>query len=71
MRCALRTPKTKTGWFFFVLYALLICLGLWPVIAAFNKPVLVLGLPLLMVWSYMLAFATVVVLLLADVMEVR
>lgn len=52
---------------FFVMYAVLALCGLWPVIAIFNRPVLFLGLPLLEVWSFLVAIATAAVLFLADI----
>ncbi|WP_198470181.1 hypothetical protein [Acetomicrobium sp. S15 = DSM 107314] len=52
---------------FFIMYAVLVLCGLWPVIAIFNRPVLFLGLPLLEVWSFFVAIATAVVLFLADI----
>mgnify|MGYP006962353303 FL=1 len=52
---------------FFVMYAVLALCGLWPVIAIFNRPALFLGLPLLEVWSFLVAIATAAVLFLADI----
>jgi hypothetical protein len=49
------------------MYAVLALCGLWPIIAIFNRPVLFLGLPLLEVWSFLVAIATAAVLFSADI----
>lgn len=45
--------------------------GMWPAIAAFNRPASVAGLPLLMSWSFLLAIGVAVALWICDVRGVR
>lgn len=44
----------------------LVLAGTWPVIGWVNRAALVMGLPLLVVWSYLVIFACVVVMLIGN-----
>lgn len=44
----------------------MVAAGIWPVIGWVNRAVLVLGLPLLVVWSYVVIFACFAVMLIAN-----
>lgn len=57
-----RTRKQKTV--AFLMLVVILC-GIVPIIDIFNKPILVLGLPLLMFWSIAVALMTLIVLRLA------
>lgn len=62
----------RRPWLGFVVAYLTLCmLALWPAITIVNRPVLVFGLPLLMVWSFVIALGVTVVLLIADKMGVH
>lgn len=53
-----RLPKTRRDWVFLGLFVLVVILGSWPVIPLFSQNVVVLGMPLLMLWSYVIVFLT-------------
>ena len=59
-----RTPTTARGWLSLGVIGIALLLGIWPVIPLFNQNVLVLGLPLILVWSVaMLGITTVAMIL--------
>lgn len=53
-----RTPRTTKGWVSVGIIVFVILIGVWPVIPLFNANTLVLGVPLLMVWSVAILFIT-------------
>ena len=58
-------PKTTKGKITAVLFLIIILISSVPFINLVNKPVLVLGMPLLMLWSIVIVLLVVVVLRLA------
>ncbi len=58
-------PKTTKGKITAVLFLIVILISSVPFINLVNKPVLVLGMPLLMLWSIVIVLLVVVVLRLA------
>ena len=44
----------------------LVMAGTWPIIGLVNRATLVLGLPLMVVWSYLVIFSCVVVMLIGN-----
>lgn len=59
-----RTPTTARGWLSLGVILVALLLGIWPVISLFNRNVLVLGLPLLLVWTVaMLGITTIAMIL--------
>jgi len=58
MDMRLRTPRTTKGWISIGIIAFVILIGVWPVVPLFNANTLVLGVPLLMVWSVAILFIT-------------
>lgn len=58
-------PRTTKGKITAVLFLVVILCSCVPIINLVNKPILVLGMPLLMLWSIGIVLATVVVLRLA------
>lgn len=71
MKAKFRLPQTRLGWLFLVLFVVNIVLGSWPVILLFNQNTIVLGLPLLILWSYVVVFTTVALMWAATKMGVR
>lgn len=59
-------PTSRAGWGLLLVFITVIAAGVWPVIGWVNRAVLVLGLPLLVVWSYVIIFACVAVMLIAN-----
>lgn len=59
-------PTSRAGWGLLLAFIAVIAMGLWPVIGWVNRTVLVLGLPLLVVWSYVVIVACVAVMLIAN-----
>ena len=51
MNMKFRWPRRRLDWLCFGIIIVVISIGLWPIIPLFNHETLVLGLPLLMVWS--------------------
>ncbi|WP_456269301.1 hypothetical protein M1D97_03140 [Kushneria sp. AK178] len=49
-----------------VAFMLLLAAGCWPVITIFNRPVVVAGLPLMALWSYVIVFSSVALMALAN-----
>ncbi|UJL47450.1 hypothetical protein KFZ58_06090 [Virgibacillus sp. NKC19-16] len=66
MKATFKLPKTKKGWFSVCLVAFVIALGSWPIIHLFNKEIIVLGMPLMMLWSIVLIFLTTFSMILID-----
>ncbi|SDL19167.1 hypothetical protein SAMN05192555_10344 [Franzmannia pantelleriensis] len=59
-------PTSRTGWALTIAFVAVVVAGIWPVIDLVNRAVLFLGLPLLVVWSYVLIFACFAVMLIAN-----
>ncbi|MCX2524981.1 hypothetical protein [Larsenimonas rhizosphaerae] len=54
-------PLTRRGWWFLALFIGVIGLGLWPVMGWVNRPIIVLGLPAVGAWAYLVvALSTLV-----------
>lgn len=66
MRRLLVLPTTRAGWGLLTAFLALLAMGTWPVIGWVNRATLVLGLPLMVVWSYLVIFACVVVMLVGN-----
>lgn len=58
-------PTTPKGKLSAVLFLIVILCSIVPIISLVNRPVLVLGMPLIMLWSIGIVLAVVVVLRLA------
>jgi hypothetical protein len=71
MKAKLRLPRTRLGWLFLVLFVVNVLIGSWPVIPLFNQNTIVLGLPLLILWSYIIVFTTVFLMWLATRMGIK
>jgi len=63
MRRIFVLPTSWAGWGLFIAFVALVLAGIWPVIGWVNRATLVMGLPLLVVWSYVIMFACVAVML--------
>ncbi|CBV42830.1 hypothetical protein [Halomonas elongata] len=59
-------PTSRAGWVLLIVFVAVVAAGIWPVIGWVNRAVLVLGLPLLVVWSYVVIFACFAVMLIAN-----
>ncbi|WP_136246947.1 hypothetical protein [Halomonas borealis] len=59
-------PTSRAGWGLLLAFMAVIAAGIWPVIGWVNRAVLFLGLPLLVVWSYLVIVACVAVMLVAN-----
>lgn len=59
-------PTTRTGWGLLIAFVILVAMGTWPVVGLVNRATLVMGLPLIVVWSYLVIFACVVVMLIGN-----
>ncbi|WGI24394.1 hypothetical protein QEN58_13780 [Halomonas alkaliantarctica] len=66
MRRLLVLPTSRAGWGLLIAFLALVLAGTWPVIGWVNRATLVMGLPLLVVWSYLVIFACVVVMLIGN-----
>ncbi|KPQ22435.1 MULTISPECIES: hypothetical protein [unclassified Halomonas] len=66
MRNLIVLPTSRAGWGLLIAFVALVLAGTWPVIGLMNKAVLVMGLPLMVVWSYLVIFACVVVMLIGN-----
>lgn len=66
MKSTFKLPKTGKGWLSVALIASVILLGSWPVIHLFNKEIIFLGMPLLMLWSVIIIFLTVFAMVFID-----
>ena len=58
-------PTTTKGKIVAVLFLIVILCSIVPIISMVNQPTLVLGMPLLMLWSIGIVFAVVIVLRIA------
>ncbi|MDQ7728618.1 hypothetical protein [Halomonas sp. SpR8] len=59
-------PTSRAGWGLLIAFVALVLAGIWPVIGWVNRATLVMGLPLIVVWSYLVIFACVVVMLIGN-----
>lgn len=59
-------PTSRAGWGLLIAFVALVLAGTWPVIGWVNRTTLVMGLPLIVVWSYLVIFACVVVMLIGN-----
>lgn len=59
-------PASRAGWGLLFAFVGLVLMGIWPVIGWVNRATLVMGLPLLVVWSYLVMLACVVVMLIGN-----
>lgn len=66
MRRLLVLPTSRAGWRLLIAFVALVVAGTWPVIGLVNRTTLVMGLPLMVVWSYLVIFACVVVMLIGN-----
>ncbi|PRY66542.1 hypothetical protein B0H98_101536 [Vreelandella songnenensis] len=66
MRRLFVLPTSRAGWGLLAAFICLVLAGIWPVIGLVNRAVLVLGLPLIIVWGYMIIFACVGVMLVGN-----
>ncbi len=51
---------------FFIAFMMLVLAGTWPVIGLVNRATLVMGLPLMVVWSYVIILSCVAVMLVGN-----
>ncbi|MFG6667037.1 hypothetical protein ACGK9R_07995 [Halomonas sp. HNIBRBA4712] len=66
MRQRFVLPTSRAGWGLLAAFVGLVLAGTWPVIGLFNRVVLLFGLPLMIVWSYVIIFACVAVMLIGN-----
>lgn len=66
MRRLIVLPTSRAGWGLLIAFVSLVLAGTWPVIGLVNRATLVMGLPLLVVWSYVVIFACVAVMLIGN-----
>ncbi|CAO1666657.1 Solute symporter protein [Halomonas sp. NYA30] len=66
MRRLIVLPTSRAGWGLLIAFVALMAAGTWPVIGLVNRATLVMGLPLMVVWSYLVIFACVVVMLIGN-----
>lgn len=66
MKNILKLPKKFKGWLCLCLILFVIFIGGWPIIPLLNKPILVLGMPLLMVWSIFIIIVTTLTMIIID-----
>lgn len=59
-------PTSRVGWGLLIAFVALVVAGTWPVIGWVNRATLVMGLPLMVVWSYLVIFACVAVMLIGN-----
>lgn len=59
-------PTTSSGWGLLIAFAVLLALGLWPVIGWINRAPGWLGMPAIVVWSYLVVFASCAVMATAN-----
>ena len=59
-------PTSRAGWALLIAFVAVVAAGVWPVIGWVNRAMLVLGLPLLVVWSYVVIFVCFAVMLIAN-----
>lgn len=66
MRHPFVLPTSCAGWGLLIAFVVCVLAGIWPVIGLFNRAALLFGLPLLIVWSYVIIFACVGVMLIGN-----
>lgn len=66
MKNTFKTPKTGKGWLSVFLIFFVIAIGSWPIILLVNKDILILGMPLMMIWSVMIIFLTTFMMIFID-----
>ncbi|MCH4811079.1 hypothetical protein [Vreelandella neptunia] len=66
MRRLIVLPTSRAGWGLLIAFVALVIAGTWPVIGLVNRATLVMGLPLMVVWSYLVIFACVAVMLIGN-----
>ncbi|MEH6640867.1 hypothetical protein [Vreelandella glaciei] len=66
MRRLIVLPTSRAGWGLLIAFVALVIAGTWPIIGWVNRATLVMGLPLMVVWSYLVIFACVVVMLIGN-----
>lgn len=66
MRRLFVLPTSRAGWGLLIAFVTLVLAGTWPVIGLVNRATLVMGLPLMVVWSYLVIFACVAVMLVGN-----
>lgn len=66
MRRLIVLPTSRAGWGLLIAFVALVMAGTWPIIGWVNRATLVMGLPLMVVWSYLVIFACVVVMLIGN-----
>ncbi|WP_299260296.1 hypothetical protein [uncultured Kushneria sp.] len=66
LRSRVIMPRSRRGCWLLAAFMLLLAAGCWPVIMLFNRPVVVAGLPLMALWSYVIVFASVALMALAN-----
>ena len=71
MRAKVRLPKTRLGWLFLFLFIIDVMFGTWPFVPFFNQNKIVLGVPLLMLWVYIVVFTTTFLMWLSSKMGVK
>lgn len=67
MNMRIRWPRTARGWLCFAIIMAVVVVGLWPIIALFNSPTLVLGVPLLLFWSVVILFLTTAAMVIVNI----
>lgn len=66
MRRLFVLPTSRAGWGLLIAFVTLVLAGTWPVIGLVNRATLVMGLPLMVVWSYLVIFACVAVMVVGN-----
>ncbi|UYF98933.1 MULTISPECIES: hypothetical protein [unclassified Halomonas] len=66
MRRLFVLPTSRAGWGLLAAFIVLVLAGTWPVIGFINQAALVFGLPLMIVWSYVVIFSCVGVMLVGN-----
>lgn len=61
-----RAPTTTGGWVSLGIIVVSLILGVWPVVVLFDVNVLVLGMPLLMIWSIAILFITTIAMVIIN-----
>lgn len=68
MRSTFVRPSSWKGWLVLVAFISVIVAGIWPVVGWVNQAVLVLGLPKLLVWSYIVLMCCTLVMWLGNML---
>tara|TARA_B100000678_G_C18091443_1_gene454901 strand:+ start:178 stop:480 length:303 start_codon:yes stop_codon:yes gene_type:complete len=66
MSSSLVVPASLRGWLVLVAAVAVFAAGIWPVIALVNQARLVLGLPALVAWSYLILVGCTLTMLLGN-----